>query len=59
METQINRTLKYHYTYKGYISIKTKTIAKLNSTEMDFGEFRLEFKEGTKLGIQLLNKTLT
>ena len=37
--------------------LKAKTVAKLNSTEMDFcGDARLEFPGRTKLGIILLNK---
>jgi len=36
--------------------LKAETVAKLNSTEMDFGDARLEFPRRTKLGKQLLNK---
>ena len=35
--------------------LKEKTVAKLNSTEMAFGDARLEFPGMTKLGILLLN----
>jgi len=36
--------------------LKTKTVAKLNSTEMDFGDAQFEFLGRRKLGTLLLNK---
>ena len=38
--------------------IKIKTLAKLNSTEMDFGDARLQFPGRTKLGILLFKKKM-
>ena len=35
---------------------KSKTVSKLNSTEMDFGDDRLEFPGRTKLGTLLFKK---
>jgi hypothetical protein len=36
--------------------LKARKVAKLNSTEVDFGDARLKFPGRTKLGILLLNK---
>jgi len=61
--TPKTKTHIYHAIVKSTITyaaetwcLKTKTVAKLNSTEMDFGGTQLEFPGRTKLGILLLNK---
>ena len=52
--TPKTKTHIYHAIVKStYVA---KTVAKLNSTGMDFGDARLEFPGRTKLGIILLNK---
>ena len=57
------KTHIYHAIVKSTITyaaetwcLKAKTVAKLNSIEMEFGDARLEFPGRTKLGIILLNK---
>ena len=60
------KTHIYHAIVKSTITyaaetwcLKAKTVAKLNSTEMDFcGDARLEFPGRTKLGIILLNNKM-
>jgi len=64
--TNKTKTHIYHVIVKSTITyaakigcLKTKTVAKLNSTEMDFfffGDAQLEIPGRTKLGILLLNK---
>jgi len=60
------KTYIYHAIVKSTITyaaetwcLKAKTVAKLNSTEIDFGDARLEFRGRTKLGTLLLNKKRT
>ena len=61
--TPKTKTHIYHAIVKSTITyaaetqcLKAKTVAKLNSTEMDFGDAQLEFPGRAKLGKILLNK---